>query len=522
MRIGDIQQKPKSPVKILTGEAEAWDKVSPLLSEFLETLHDGVIVVGADKRVKFINSSYLSSLDLSPKDVFVGQNVYETLLVLARQGKLGPSRGMTPEDFARERADLWGHTESHVERRPMPNGTVLDIYRTETTAGDIFSVCVDVTESHRKAEELTLQQTYMQSLLANTSDAITLIDANGCFAMFNEKLLELYEIDPKAVYWGIPYEDMMVQFGDMKRLSPTERAKEAERRRRFAFDPNILTIKRPLSNGRTLNINKTNLPGGGCVLTIRDITADLRREAEMVEARNFAERTNLHKSEFVARMSHEMRTPMNGILGSVALMNRTEISPDQRGLLDVITSSGEVLLRLIDDVLDLSRLDADAVEMVEEDIHVLEVIDQCLGIVHPAAIAQGLEIRVGKMPEHMPLVRGDSVRVKQILLNLLTNAVKFTEQGHVEISLEHTPGPEGVTMYLSVADTGVGIAADKLDQIFERFYQIDGTVTRRHGGAGLGLAITQRLVDLLGGAIQVQSTVGEGTVFRVSLTLPGV
>ncbi|MEM1300732.1 MAG: ATP-binding protein [Pseudomonadota bacterium] len=520
MRIGDIDQKSRARVELLTGKDQAWDTVGPLLSEFLETLHDGVIVVGADNRVKYLNSSYLKQFELSPSDIHVGQDLHDALLVLANQGKLGPTSGLCAEELATLRTRRWGDAEYRVERRPLPGGGVIDIYRTESTTGDIFSVCVDVTQSHKEAQQLALHQTYMQSVLANTSDAITLIDADGKFAMYNDKLLELYEVDPNKVYWGIPYEDMVRQFGDMHRLSPTEQKAEAERRRRFAFDPTILTIQRPLSNGRTLNINKTNLPGGGCVLTIRDITEDLHREDELISARQTAERSSRHKSEFVARMSHEMRTPMNGILGSVALMDRSTLSKDQRGLLDVISASGDVLLRLIDDVLDLSRLDADAVEMVDEDVRIIEVIEQSLGIVRPAADAQGLQLRIGEMPERVPTLRGDAVRIQQILLNLLTNAVKFTEEGHVEVSLAHTKGPEGVTLSFQVADTGVGIAEDKLEQIFERFYQIDGTVTRRHGGAGLGLAITQRLVDLMGGAIQVNSTIGEGTVFRVTLTLP--
>lgn len=520
MRIGDIEQASRARVELLTGREPAWDEVEPLLGEFLETLRDGVIVVGADSRVKYLNSSYLRLFDLGPSEIHVGQDLYRALLVLAQNERLGEAEGRTPEQLATLRAKTWGAPEQRVERRLLPGGRALDIFRTESTTGDVFSVCVDVTDAHRETEEFKLHQTYMQSVLANTSDAITLIDAEGRFAMFNDKLLELYEVDPDKVYWGIPYDEMVAEFGDMRRLGPAEKKAEAERRHRFAFDPTILTIQRPLSNGRTLNINKTNLPGGGCVLTIRDITEDLRREAELITARQIAEQSNRHKSEFVARMSHEMRTPMNGILGSAALMDRMGLTAEQQSLLDVITASGDVLLRLIDDVLDLSRLDADAVEMVDEDVDIAALVDQSIGIVRPAASAQGLDLRIGAMPEQIPTLRGDAVRIQQILLNLLTNAVKFTEQGHVELSLDQSAGPEGMTLAFAVTDTGVGIAEDKLEQIFERFYQIDSTVTRRHGGAGLGLAITQRLVDLMGGTIQVASSVGKGTVFRVTLTLP--
>ena len=520
LRIGDIEQKPRTSVELLTGDDQAWDKVGPLLSEFLETLHDGVIVVGADERIKYLNSSYLRAFELRPAEIHVGQELYDAMLVLAEQDKLGPGDGRNARQLATYRAQHWGALANRMERRALPSGKVLDIYRTQTTTGDVFSVFVDVTDDYRKRQDMELQQTYMESLLANTSDAITLIDADGRFAMFNDKLLELYEVDPAKVFWGIPYDDMVREFGDMRRLPPKARAEEAARRRAFAFDPKVVSIQRPLLNGRTLNINKTNLPGGGCVLTIRDISDDLRREAELVNAQHAAESASQHISEFVARMSHEMRTPMNGILGSAELMRRSDLDERQRKLLEVIAGSGQVLLRLIDDVLDLSRLDAEAVDIVSDDLHMPQVIEQCVGIVRPAADAQGLELVVKIASAEVPAVRGDVVRIKQILLNLMTNAVKFTKSGNVEICLDHTVGPEGVTLSIEVSDTGVGIPADKLDQIFERFYQIEGSNSHEQGGAGLGLAITQRLVDLMGGAIQVCSEVGKGTVFRVTLTLP--
>jgi signal transduction histidine kinase len=205
---------------------------------------------------------------------------------------------------------------------------------------------------------------------------------------------------------------------------------------------------------------------------------------------------------------------------SQPLIQRTELNDRQTELVDVISNSGKVLLRLIDDILDLSRIDAESFEVVEERLEIGELIDQCIAIIRPSADEQGLEIRFPGVSAEIPDLRGDIVRIKQILLNLLTNAVKFTESGHIEMGLDADRGPEGVTLTFRVSDTGVGIADDKLGQIFDRFYQIDGTVTRKHGGAGLGLAITQRLVDVMGGTIQVESELGVGTTFKVRLTLP--
>ena len=519
LALGKLDPETGAAVGAILGSSD-WNNPSTTAIQFLDTLRDGVVIVGSDLRIKYQNASHAEQLGIEHGAIQVGDHLRDALLMLARQGKLGSFDGHEVEELVDERLAAWGSEESRVERRHMPNGLILDIYRTQTEANDTVAVHVDVTEQVRSVEELDRQRLLMKSLLENTSDGITLLDRDGNFAMFNDKLLELYDVDPSKVYWGIRYDDMLEAFGDLKGLPPAARAREAQRRRKFAFDPKITTVRRHLKDGRTLHINKTVLPDGGCVMTIRDMTADLQREEELLKARHLAEESSRHKSEFVARMSHEMRTPLNGILGVAALLERTEVSDKQQSLVDVITSSGKVLLRLIDDILDLSRMDADMFDVVEERLEIREVIYQCLSIIKPSADEAGLDLRFSGLPGLVPPLKGDVVRIKQILLNLLTNAVKFTESGHVAVELDHETDPEGVTLTLSISDTGVGIAEDQLDQIFNRFYQIDGTVTRRYGGAGLGLAITRKLVDAMGGAIQVRSVLGQGTVFKVRLTLP--
>ncbi|MEM8538851.1 MAG: PAS-domain containing protein, partial [Pseudomonadota bacterium] len=321
------------------------------LIEFLQTLRDGVAVVGSDQKLKFYNEAYLRQFELTAADIRVGASLESVMHTLARRGMLGGYSDQCPEDVVSQRLDEWGSEDSRVERRVMGNGRVLDIYRTPTINDDVISIHVDVTETVRNAEEVERQRLYMASLLENTTDGITLLDNQGRFVMFNDRLLELYDVDPAQAYWGIPYLDLVRQFGDLRDLPPDEREVEIETRFKFAFDDDILQIRRRLKNGRTLNINKTLLPGGGCVMTIRDMTAQLTREEELVEARHAAEESSRHKSEFVARMSHEMRTPLNGILGIAALLRQTDLDTRQGELVNVIATSGQVLLRLIDDIL---------------------------------------------------------------------------------------------------------------------------------------------------------------------------
>jgi signal transduction histidine kinase len=427
--------------------------------------------------------------------------------------------GKSEDEVIRARLANWGTDANRVERRSLRNGRVLDIYRTPTITGDVISIHVDVTDSVRKAEELERQRLYMVSLLENTTDGIALLDRNGRFVMYNDRLLELYDVDPQSVYWGMDYRAFAEQFRDLQGLPADQRAREIESRHKFAFDPEVTHVRRELANGRTLNINKRLLPDGGCVMTYRDITAELKREQDLIDARVQAEESNRHKSEFVARMSHEMRTPLNGVLGVAALLEKSDLDDRAHELIGVIKDSGKVLLRLIDDILDLSRLDAGTFEVVSEDFELPALIAECVRIVEPSATEKGLELRVIEPNMPIPALRGDTVRIKQILLNLLTNAVKFTEHGHIEIEQGCRTGADKVSVYFGVSDTGVGIENDKLDQIFNRFYQIDGSVTRKYGGAGLGLAITQKLVETMGGTIQVASQKGHGTTFRIRLML---
>jgi signal transduction histidine kinase len=490
------------------------------LMRLLENLRDGVVVFTPELRVRAFNRSYLKLFALGEQDLLIGDPLIKLLRTLGRNGTLGLKPGEDVEEAIAHRLETFRDMVGLVERRDLGTGKHIDIYRSLTTNDEILSIHVDVTEEVEKSQALERQRQYMNSLLENTSDGITLLDDHGHFVMFNDRFLELYGIEVGSVDWGVPYRELANRFGDLEGLSLEERRHEIEHRYQFAFDPSQSRVRRQLRDGRTLNINKINLPEGGCVMTIRDVTDELRRITELEAARRLAEESNRAKSEFVARMSHEMRTPLNGILGVSALLEASALDAKQSDLVDVISGSGKVLLRLIDDILDLSRLDAETFEMIEDEFDLSHVILQSIGIIRSSADEKGLKVRFREGNERLPRLRGDMVRIEQILLNLLTNAVKFTDQGSIDVVLESESGPEGVTSTISVVDSGVGIPEDKLDQIFNRFYQIDSTVTRKYGGAGLGLAITSKLVDAMGGAIQVFSEVGQGSTFRVHLTLP--
>jgi signal transduction histidine kinase len=361
--------------------------------------------------------------------------------------------------------------------------------------------------------ELARAKNIMDRALASMGDGFLLCDSHDRVVAWNARYVEMFPSVRMVI--GVGVEFRTVAEASAATIAP-DPEKSAERlawveARLAQHRRGDGTFEQDLADGSVIHVVERRTLDGGTVSVMRDIT---KAERELARAKAAAEASNEAKSQFLAAMSHEIRTPLNGVLGMNSLLMQTQLSEQQLGYVRTIRSSGNALLALINDILDLAKIEAGKMPLRLEEVSLREVTLEVTQQVEPMVRKKQLQFTIDIAPD-CPPIYSDRTKIKQILLNLLSNAVKFTNRGRVTVEAHRAV--DGVRV--DVVDTGIGIRASDLQAIWEDFRQVDQSRTREFGGTGLGLSITRKLLDRLGGSVDVRSTYGEGSTFSVYLPL---
>ncbi|HEX4612823.1 MAG TPA: PAS domain S-box protein [Urbifossiella sp.] len=428
-------------------------------------------------------------------------------------------------DLAHCRQLLTGGVETYqMEKRYLHKAghavsTLLSVSLARDSAGRplyFISQVQDITDRKRAEEQLRQAEEQFRSAFDDAAVGMALLTLDGRFTRVNRSLCEIVGY-PEADLLARTFREITHPDDHPGDAALVARARAGELRTFRREKRYVHRAGHPV----WVLVSVTYVPGPAgrphhVVSQMQDITDRKRAEGAMRQAREAAEAANRAKSEFLANMSHEIRTPMNGVLGMTDLLLNTDLTPDQRESLGMVKSSADALLTVINDILDFSKIEAGKMDLDPVPFSLRDQIGDALKALAGRAHAKGLELACD-IPEGVPdLVVGDPGRLRQVLTNLAGNAVKFTAAGEVVVRAERLADPadpDAVRVRFAVADTGIGIPADKLTAVFDPFTQADGSTTRKYGGTGLGLTISTRLVALMGGRIWAESTLGEGSTF---------
>lgn len=377
----------------------------------------------------------------------------------------------------------------------------------------VVLTAVDNSESRKSQELLRISRENLLALVENTGEAVFSVNAVGILTVVNSRFRQLFLAtfnetitEGKDFYDFLPSDHRSVW---KERVNAVLRGETLNFAEQFKDD---------LGGDRTYDVllypvlNEENLVTG-VSFSARDITERLQQEEELRLAKEKAESATEAKSEFLAVMSHEIRTPLNGLIGMSELLNSTNLDKQQKEFVDIIRLSGEALLQVISDILDFSKIEANKMQLEDAPFHVSEAVSETMTILSGRALEKNLKLNTNIGVDVPPAVLGDKARIRQVLMNLVGNAIKFTERGAVTVSVQSKNENGNFYLLFVVGDSGPGISIEQQEKLFNAFQQADSSTFRKYGGTGLGLTICKTLVNLMGGKIWVESKQGKGSNF---------
>jgi PAS domain S-box-containing protein len=477
------------------------------------------ILVHADYHIVFINPAAVQAFGGACADDFLGTDVLE---------RIAPETRELVRQRIRDNYIKKCHSRLANNRYRRLDGSLFEVeimatmadWQGRPAAQVIFR---DVAKERRTRDELRQSEERFRAFFDNVEDMIYSQGLDGSLAMLNRA---------SSVITGYPAADFEKDPQLWRRIIHPADVRDADdffRRYPGGVPYYEITYRLQTRDGQTRWIESRmygasdasgKFTGYHCI--DRDVTERTALERSLVQARDRAEEASRAKNAFLATMSHEIRTPLNGIMGMLQLAEFTDLSAEQTDYVAGALTSCRSLMQVLNDILDISRIEAGALGLVDEEFPLATVFEPVMELVTHEARRKGLALSLGMAPDVPAMVRGDPGRLRQVLFNLVGNAVKYTETGSVRVAvarLPYCPIPGGVCLYVAIADTGIGIPEDRLGQVFEPFTQLETVLCRNHGGSGLGLSIVTRLLSLMGAACAVESQVGRGTVFHLSIPL---
>jgi len=381
----------------------------------------------------------------------------------------------------------------------------------------------DITERKNIQLEQARVLESLSAVIESIDYGVLFLDKNFRSIVCNKAFQDMWGIDPDFVL-GNPSMEDYIRYNRYKGfydVGDEDFETFVEERVAAVEGGNISPTEMTRADGKTFIYQNRLLENGGCMLTYYDITERKKGEEELRDARDLAEEATKAKATFLATMSHEIRTPMGGVIGMVDILQETKLSDDQRQMVNTVKDSAHSLLTIINDILDFSKIEAGKLDLEEIPVSICDVVEGAGEALAVNARNKGITLSVYVDPDIPDAVLGDQVRLRQILFNFGSNAIKFTAKGKVIVRADRLPSSDAqyVKIRFQVIDEGIGIPEDAQKNLFQAFSQVEASTTRRFGGTGLGLSICQRLTELMNGTIGVESVPGEGSTFSATISL---
>lgn len=508
----DLTEKKASDAKLRMAETRLIDAI--------ESLPDGFVLYDADDRLVLCNSRYKEFYATSADLIVEGETFEDIIRKGATRGQYQVS-GDALEEWVAMRLNRHLNPGAPMEQH-LDDGRWLRVIESRTSEGGRVGFRVDITELKERERDLQRSEDLLRNVVSASFDGVIVMDRKGMVIDYNPAAKVIFGWEPDEILgqhmsdFVIPARYRRAHDVGLRHFLEAGEAKVIGQR---------IEIEGLHKDGHEIIVelairNTEGQDGPVFVGYVRDITEQRAADVMLREAKERAEIANEAKAQFLAMMSHEIRTPLNGVLGILSLLRDTDLDEGQKDYVQTARESGRALLDLINDILDFTKLEAGRMELDASPFHFPSLLRSVVDLFMPIARDKGIDITLNYAGDIPTNLIGDSGRIRQVLLNLVSNALKFTETGGVRIAVSlGDDDQERPTFKLTVKDTGIGIPADKHDFLFGEFVTVDTHYSRKFGGTGLGLAITKQLAELMGGIVGFESMPGVGSTFWVVLPM---